>query len=336
MVRYAEIFSALRTAPHRDGVETLLRTARLLLRCIKEGLRPRSYWVKVPLLLPGECVITEIEPGRSLYNLLDDADKTPGVLCSSIMVGFAWADTPWTTSGIIVSGTDRDACHSTAIRLAKSFWDMRHQFQVEGESCSISEALERASVSATRPVFISDSGDNITAGAPGETINFLADVRRIKAGRILYAQIYSPKGVITCQEHAIGEKLTIRFGDAVLEGVIKSVTNGSIDIVSRTEAFTVVLFQTPYMDLLITDKRFPIVDPARFIQYGAPLLNYDIVIFKLGYLMPELRDIATRHIMAISEGCTTLDLKSLSYKRLAEPLFPRRDNFEPDFKVNPD
>jgi microcystin degradation protein MlrC len=90
------------------------------------------------------------------------------------------------------------------------------------------------------------------------------------------------------------------------------------------------------MDLLITDKRFPIVDPARFIQYGAPLLNYDIVIFKLGYLMPELRDIATRHIMAISEGCTTLDLKSLSYKRLAEPLFPRRDNFEPDFKVNPD
>jgi microcystin degradation protein MlrC len=212
---------------------------------------------------------------------------------------------------------------------------MRHSFKVEGESCSVSEALKRASLSSTRPVFISDSGDNITAGAPGDGINFIDEAREFKAGRILYAQLYSPEAVSSCQARAIGETVAVSIGKTALQGAIKAKTKSTISSVGKDEEFTVILLQTPFMEILITDKRFPIADPAQFIEFGAPLLDYDIVIFKLGYLMPALRDLATRHIMAISEGCTTLNLSTLNYKRLEEPLFPIRDDFEPEFKVCP-
>ena len=67
VVDATDVLTALRTAPHRDGEPTRRRALSHLIRVIREGLRPASALVKLPLLLPGEWAITEVEPAQTLY-----------------------------------------------------------------------------------------------------------------------------------------------------------------------------------------------------------------------------------------------------------------------------
>jgi microcystin degradation protein MlrC len=52
-----------------------------------------------------------------------------------------------------------------------------------------------------------------------------------------------------------------------------------------------------------------------------------IVVVKLGYLFPELRDNARMAIMALSPGFSDLRMEMLSFKRLRRPIFPLDRDF---------
>jgi microcystin degradation protein MlrC len=56
-----DILTAFRTAPHIDVLETRERAFNLLLRCLRENVRPERAWLRVPVLLPGERTSTEWE-----------------------------------------------------------------------------------------------------------------------------------------------------------------------------------------------------------------------------------------------------------------------------------
>jgi microcystin degradation protein MlrC len=51
-------------------------------------------------------------------------------------------------------------------------------------------------------------------------------------------------------------------------------------------------------------------------------LAHKVVVVKLGYLYPELKDHAPRAIMALSPGFTDLRIESLPYRRVPRPIFP--------------
>ena len=52
-----------------------------------------------------------------------------------------------------------------------------------------------------------------------------------------------------------------------------------------------------------------------------------MVVVKLGYLMPELRDAAPREILALSPGYADMDLTRLPYKYVTRPIFPLDGEF---------
>ncbi len=62
----SQLITAYRTAPHRDGEETRLRGMRLMADCLRQGARPVTRMVKLPLIVAGEAAVTEVEPSRSL------------------------------------------------------------------------------------------------------------------------------------------------------------------------------------------------------------------------------------------------------------------------------
>ena len=89
--RLTDTWAAYRTAPHEDQAETLGRTLGLLARCVREGLKPRRVFVRVPLLLPGEKATTHVEPMRSLLEEARRVEAQPGILNAEVMIGFGWA-----------------------------------------------------------------------------------------------------------------------------------------------------------------------------------------------------------------------------------------------------
>jgi microcystin degradation protein MlrC len=51
-------------------------------------------------------------------------------------------------------------------------------------------------------------------------------------------------------------------------------------------------------------------------------LDFSIVVVKLGYLYPQLRDIAPVHLMALTTGFCNLDMRTLPFKNVHRPSYP--------------
>ena len=323
-VEKASVITALRTAPHRDGLETAQRCARLLIRVIKEKLVPENILVRVPLLFPGERVTTDLEPAKSLYQKIPELERDPRILAVNIMVGFAWADVSWAGASCIISTLDREYGMQAATDLAKDFFDARCEFSFDSPTCTVDEvpALLLAGEGATK--FFSDSGDNVTAGAPGDSTLVLSTLLREKVDRVLLSQFYAPEAYRICTDHGVGAVCTISFGTprVSMEGKVLSleVHNG----------VGLATFFTQGCTLIVTEHRVPVAEPEIFQKLGLVPESFRGIIVKLGYLMPNLQDLAralsspglVNSYLILSPGPTTLDYKALEYRNVRRPLYP--------------
>jgi microcystin degradation protein MlrC len=123
MLKAGTVFSALRTAPHRDDRQTGYRTADQLVAVLRGGLRPRTAAVHIPILTAGEGAVTTQEPGASLYASLPAYDAREGVMEANILVGFAFNDRPWTgMTAMVTTEDDLEAAKKQAVELAQVIW----------------------------------------------------------------------------------------------------------------------------------------------------------------------------------------------------------------------
>ena len=164
-----DLVTAYRTAPHEDAFQTRARALALLMKCLREGLRPAKAFIPVPLLLSGERTMTLVEPGKSVYAGIAQVINGDAVLDASLLVGFTWADEPRSQASAVALGLDEDAVWRAARQLAQAFWDARHDFGFGVPTGSVDECIDIAARSALSPVFLSDAGDNVTAGAAGDS-----------------------------------------------------------------------------------------------------------------------------------------------------------------------
>ena len=76
----------------------------------------------------------------------------------------------------------------------------------------------------------------------------------------------------------------------------------------------------PFPDLIYLDIRMTGMS-------GLEALQHKLVVVKLGYLMPELRDAAPREIMALSPGYADMQLERLPFRYVTRPIFPLERDF---------
>jgi microcystin degradation protein MlrC len=325
VVADSDLLVAYRTAPHRDAQETRERGAKLLVQCLESGVRPLSHLVKLPLLIAGEQAVTEVEPAQSLYRRLPHVDSVPGVLTCSILIGCAWTDSPYTSVSVLVSGTDGTSVRREASRLAQHVWDARAAFQVDSPTASIEESIRLASQSPLHPVFISDSGDNPTAGGTGDCPLFLERLVASGVGGGLVAGIADPDGVQRCFEAGVGRDLDLAIGagyDSTFarpyraHALVKRLVPQVDDIPPRA------LVQVGDVEVILQSSRSPFTTLHHFRSAGIDPTAKRIVVVKQGYLFPELRDAAPAHIMALSPGFTDLCLERLPFRCLTRPIYP--------------
>lgn len=321
----SNLITGYRTAPHRDMAKTRARGGRLLLECLEAGARPSTQLIKLPMLAPGEAAVTEVEPARTLYARLPEIDRREGVLVSSILIGCAWTDSPYTAVSVAVSSTDADAGWAAANELAHAVWDARDDFAIDAPAVPIAEAIEMALGASTRPVFISDSGDNPTAGAAGDSPLILEALVARRAQNVLVAGIADPTAVTACFEAGSGRTVRLSLGgkldrtfaqpyevEAVVERLAPEADGMAALAIVRVDGVTVV----------VQSDRSPFTELRQFELAGIDIDAWAAIVVKLGYLFPELRDVAAQHIMALSPGFTDECIERLPYRRLHRPIYP--------------
>ena len=320
VVEKTNVLTALRTAPHVDRTETQVRAIGHLVRCVKENIRPVNAIVRLPMLLPGEHAATGVEPARSLYAGLQEVESRPEVIDASIMIGCAWTDSPFTSVATIVVSENRTAAGEHAERLALEIWRQRERFAPDAPTMPVDEAVRSAVRETRHPVFVSDSGDNVTAGAAGDIPLVLKTLIEAGARDAVVAGIADHEAVARCLEAGIGAELALAVG-----GKLDRVNGFPLEVTGRVVSMNpprIVVFQVGGVRVVLTADRMPFLDLRAFEMANVNPSEHEIVVVKHGYLAPELRDIAGTALMAISPGCTALALETLPYERIRRPLFP--------------
>ncbi len=332
-----DIWTVYRTAPHRDAPQTLERAMKLLVRSIREGLRPRPAFVRVPLLLPGEISTTDVEPMKSLLARVGEIERLEGILTAEILVGFAWADAAHASSSVAVIAEDEGhlpRARQEVKRLAQAMWDERHNFTFDQEvAASADEAIDMALAAAESTVFIADSGDNPTAGTPGDVSHFLARLLAKGAPDAILAGIPDGAAARVCFEQGVGATVSLSLGgklDSAHGGPLA--VSGVVEHLYRPDAdakeAAIATLRVGGVRVLISDRRMYFSGLDDFRRAGVEPLEHKIVVVKLGYLMPALRDAAPREILALTPGYSDMDLTRLPYRQVTRPVFPLDRAFE--------
>jgi len=324
------IMTAYRTTPHTDVSQTRVRAARLLVEAIRTGRRPRPAVVKPPILLPGEYVITDIEPAKGLYQMLSAVDSKPGIMDSSLFVGMAWADVPHasaTAIAIAEEDTDEDLekAWNGAYQIARAYWDRRRELRLEVEAYPPDEAVRMAKASRERPTFISDSGDNVTAGAGGDIPIIVDELISASVEDAVVGCIIDEEAVGICREAGVGAELRLEIG-----GKLDEVNGYPLDVKGRVMRITDegAVFRADGVDIILTEKRTAFTTPEDFKRFGINPEERGVVAVKLGLLTAELKRIAAKSIIALTPGFTNLVMKRLNYKNLKRPIFPLDEDLE--------
>jgi len=337
-------FSAYKTAPHVDCAETGIQAARMLLKAIKENRAIHTAYKSVPMMVAGEKSETAAEPMASLIQECIKAEKEPGIEAVSLLMGFPWADDKHNAVSVLASfsGDVQEKAEKIANDLAVSFWKRRKEFAFRAEFYDTEEALTAAYAyveKGEKPVFLSDSGDNPTAGAAGDATDLLEAILKTidRADRLptpfLYSGFFDAPAVEKCVKAGEGAELDITLG-----GNWDTVNGKKIPLrvkVKKTHrnygSHKSDLALVSYRNLLIsvTSKHIGFGDEELLLALGINPVDYCLVAVKLGYLEPCFRKIAKKAILATTRGCSNEVLENIPYRNVRRPIYP----LDPDMEL---
>ena len=333
LAEHTDLITCYRMAPHEDALESKQRAVDNLLSRLISGKGKPKYkaWIPVPILLPGEKTSTRIEPGKSLYQKIQPMTEKKGVIDAAIWIGYAWADEPRNHGVVMVTGDNKKEVSESAETLAQAFWDIRNEFEFVAPTANLKTSLSYALASDKKPYIISDMGDNPTAGGAGDVTWTLRELLNNKAFKkdsgpeLIYASIPGPEmieaalkgGLNSTVSAKVGAQVDNRFSPPILlEGIVEAIHQG--DVHAETE----VVIKVGSIKVIVTKKRKPYHREKDFTQLGLNPRKTDILVVKIGYLVPELYNIRGDWIMALTPGGVDQDLERLNYKRIKRPMFP--------------
>ena len=335
--RFANIICGYRTAPHVDCAEQEIKAAHLLLRCIETKIRPVSLLLRVPVVSNGDVATTSLEPMQGLMRQVVEEEQAPGIWTASIFNGQPWADVAGAGNSVVVCCTDVVAGLACARHLAASLWRIREAYQFPDPILPPDEAVDRAVSIAQGPVFIADTGDNVTGGAAGDSAGMLRLLLEKHIKDALLGGITDSVAVEACRNLSPGERIRLNLGGSldsrstkiVIEAQVK--THGTVPFWRDDGCCDCVVVQVSGIDLVITQKRCAFTSPDSFRRLGVSVGDYQIVVVKLGYLFPDLQREAKRVFMALTDGATCEKITRLGFHRIPRPMYP----FDRDFSWRP-
>ncbi len=212
MVRHADALVCYRTYPHIDMAETGQRAASLLATRLA-GV-PRHYVAlrSLPFLISLCWQSTDIEPARSLYQLLGDIEAR-GDASLSFATGFPAADFPECAPTVWAYGMTQADADSAADEMARAVLNAEQDFggKLYTPDEAVQEAL-RLARGASRPVVIADAQDNPGAGGSSDTTGVLRALIRHDARDTAIGLIVDPAAALAAHRAGTGNKVRIALG----------------------------------------------------------------------------------------------------------------------------
>ena len=350
LAKHSDLITCYRMAPHEDAMESKQRALDNLIYRLKSGKGKPKYkaWIPVPILLPGEKTSTRVDPGKTLYSKVAPMTEKKGVIDAAIWVGYAWGDAPRNHAVVMTYGDNKKQVVESAEELAKDFWNFRHDFEFVAPTTDIEDAFNKAFNylkvrEDKRPFIISDMGDNPTAGGAGDVtwtldkILKMDEFKRSDSPELIYASIPGPDLIVNAFKAGVGNYVEGMVGAMVddryspplkIKGIVHSLKRGD----RNAELEAVVKVNNVYV--IVTYKRKPYHYISDFTDLELDPASSDLLVVKIGYLVPELYNIRGDWVMALTPGGVDQDLERLGYQNIKRPMYPLdKDMEDPDLSA---
>jgi microcystin degradation protein MlrC len=208
MVQQSDALSVYRTYPHVDMAETGARAIFMLKRLMAQGKPFTKAYQTFDYLTGIPSQSTFIEPGRSLYALLERIERDTGVHLS-FAPGFPMADFEECGMSAIAYGEDAPSTHRALEVFSDAVRDAEKDFALE--LLNPDEAVQRAMARGEpgRPVVLADTQDNPGAGGNGDTTGLLRALVRHRAEQAVLGLLIDPDSA--ARAHAAGQGNSLEF-----------------------------------------------------------------------------------------------------------------------------
>ncbi|MEO8486028.1 MAG: M81 family metallopeptidase [Betaproteobacteria bacterium] len=335
MVDRCEGLVAYRTYPHVDMAATGGRAAALLGELLRRGAPLAKSRRTLDFLtgLPSQC--TTIEPGRSLYALLERLEHEHGAVLS-FTPGFPMADFPECGMAVFGMGADEARVQVAVASLHQAVADAEGEFHLElfGADDAVRRAMQRGAPGA--PVVLADTQDNPGAGGNGDTTGLLSSLLRHDAPGSVLGLLIDPASAR--RAHEIGERHAGRFrlgeisgvaGHVPLEGefIVERVADGRFTCTGpmfmgfRMDLGPMALLRRGNVRVVLASVKCQAADQAMFRHVGIEPIRERVLALKSSvHFRADFEPIAREVLVVAAPGPAKADPTMFRWKRLRAGL----------------
>jgi len=329
----ADFIISYRTHPHTDQFQVGQQAADLMWRVVAQGLRPAMRIKKVPMLL---CQESSPRPRSHLVKRIKQLENKDPVLSASFCIGYPFADIEEVgPCALVVTDNDEHLAEHEAADFANLMWSLRETFAPAVPA--IEEAIKEALNSEGGPYVFCDVGDCLMAGGAGDGTAFLTALleKRVRNACLV---LVDPEAVEQCITAGVGCQITIALGGKIDRTNCQPVTvNARVSLISdglyRGRGYDLserqismgqtAVLRIDHVDVVVTQKRCPVHDPALFRSLGIEPAGKKIVVVKDAfYTTMTYKAIAEKIIFFNSPGLCNWDFEPSRYRRIRRPIYP--------------
>ena len=258
--------------------------------------------------------------------MLGEADAKDSILSASLFNGQPWIDSEFVGASIVLGSIpgETEAIEHGA-KMADYFSSHKEEFHFTVPALSPEHMLSELNA-MQKPVFISDSGDNTTAGADGKSTFLLEKILQSDLKNVLIAGLYNED--VYNQFCDVPLNISMEFTipapddyshDLTLKGTL--LKKGKILGFVKEDAGEGILIRCGNCDIVFGNVRFSFTTPEHFKAMGIQPEQYNYIALKIGYLWPEVAEIASSTIFCFTPGTSTNDFSTLNYKHLKNEYY---------------
>ena len=322
------------TQPH-DPPATGRKAARFLFRMLRGEIRPTIRWHKIPMITPQDQFLTSAGPMKEWFDRARAMEGRRGVLDVSPYPMQPWLDVAEGGWAVVVhTDNDPELAQSLAAEMANKAWSLREQFWVSQRVAPL-EAVRRAAAAESGLVILSDTGDSVYGGAPGDSTCILRAMLEQPISCPAFVPMIDPEALGKVSAAGVGAQVTIELGGKIdtvfsqpvrVTGKVAAVSSGFVvDLHDRgvCDLRRTALLQVGSISIALLDHRsFAVNHPVLYTHLGLDMNDAKLVVLKTASNFQFFSRWRKELIRVNSPGTTQSDLTAFSWKRIPRPIYP--------------
>lgn len=337
MIEAVDALVAYKTNPHLDQREVGKEAADILLRSLTGKVTPVMKAVQLNMAISIEMQHTGSSPCKELYELSAQLATQSGIISTSIVLGFPYADVAeMGTSLIVITDGDEDLAQEGLYAL-KQYMEIHHQ-DFSGQKIGLEDLIPEIQ-KAEKPLLLLDMGDNVGGGSPGDSTFLLKLIEQNDVGKS-FVCLYDPEAVEIFKAIDIGSKIALYVGGKsdqnhgepiLVEGILRRMVSGKFTEDQPRHGGQInynmgetAIFETDKGNIvMLTSRRIVPFSLQQLIQSGIRPQDFQLLVAKgvnapLAAYMPVCKEM----IRVNTPGVTRAEMKLLPFSHRRRPLFP--------------